>query len=244
MHISLSEHFSYRKLLRFTFPSIIMVTFTSVYGVVDGLFVSNFVGKTPFAAINLIWPFLMILGCGGFMIGTGGSALVSKTMGEGDGERANRYFSLLVLFTVALGVAITIPGFFLIEPVALLLGADKAWACDIDPAAEKIVGENSALNNISADELPTLVGDITLDGAVRRSLFSRQYNIILSNIVADVLIALCPHIPALLAPGAVWVTSGIIDTRLSDVETAFTAAGLRIREVKTAKGWCCVICEK
>ena len=81
MHISLSEHFSYRKLLRFTFPSIIMVTFTSVYGVVDGLFVSNFVGKTPFAAINLIWPFLMILGCGGFMIGTGGSALVSKTMG-------------------------------------------------------------------------------------------------------------------------------------------------------------------
>ena len=126
MHISLSEHFSYRKLLRFTFPSIIMVTFTSVYGVVDGLFVSNFVGKTPFAAINLIWPFLMILGCGGFMIGTGGSALVSKTMGEGDGERANRYFSLLVLFTVILGVAITVPGFFIIEPVALLLGADEA----------------------------------------------------------------------------------------------------------------------
>ena len=126
MHISLSEHFNYTKLLRFTFPSIVMVTFTSVYGVVDGLFVSNFVGKTPFAAINLIWPFLMILGCGGFMIGTGGSALVSKTMGEGDGERANRYFSLLVLFTVALGVAITIPGFFLIEPVAILLGADEA----------------------------------------------------------------------------------------------------------------------
>lgn len=126
MHISLSEHFNYRKLLRFTLPSIIMVTFTSVYGVVDGLFVSNFVGKTPFAAINLIWPFLMILGCGGFMIGTGGSALVSKTMGEGDGQRANRYFSLLVLFTVALGIAITVPGFFLIEPVALLLGADEA----------------------------------------------------------------------------------------------------------------------
>ncbi len=127
---------------------------------------------------------------------------------------------------------------------ALLLGAGKAWACDIDPAAEKIVGENAALNRITPEELPTLVGDITLDGAVRRSLFSRQYNIILSNIVADVLIALCPHIPALLAPGAVWVTSGIIDTRLSDVETAFTAAGLRIREVKTSKGWCCVICEK
>ena len=126
MHISLSEHFSYRKLLRFTFPSIIMMIFTSVYGVVDGLFVSNFVGKTPFAAINLIWPFLMILGCAGFMIGTGGSALVSKTMGEGDTERANRCFSLLVLFTVGLGIAITIPGMFLMEPVAILLGADEA----------------------------------------------------------------------------------------------------------------------
>ena len=126
MHISLSEHFSYRKLLRFTFPSVIMMIFTSVYGVVDGLCVSNFVGKTPFAAINLIWPFLMILGCAGFMIGTGGSALVSKTMGEGDPRRANRYFSLLVLFTVALGIAITIPGLFLIEPVAVLLGADEA----------------------------------------------------------------------------------------------------------------------
>ena len=126
MHISLSEHFNYHKLLRFTFPSIIMMIFTSVYGVVDGLFVSNFVGKTPFAAINLIWPFLQILGFGGFMLGTGGSALVSKTMGEGDKDRANRYFSLLVLFTVILGVAITIPGMFLIEPVAILLGADEA----------------------------------------------------------------------------------------------------------------------
>ena len=126
MHISLSEHFNYRKLLRFTFPSIIMMIFTSVYGVVDGLFVSNFVGKTPFAAINLIWPFLMILGGSGFMIGAGGSALVSKTMGEGDSERANRYFSLLVLFTVGLGIAITIPGMFLIRPVAILLGADEA----------------------------------------------------------------------------------------------------------------------
>ncbi len=126
MHISLSEHFNYRKLLRFTFPSIIMMIFTSVYGVVDGLFVSNFVGKTPFAAINLIWPFLQILGCGGFMLGTGGSALVSKTMGEGKPEKANRYFSILILATVVLGVTITIPGMFLMEPVAILLGADEA----------------------------------------------------------------------------------------------------------------------
>lgn len=126
MHISLSDHFNYRKLLRFTFPSIIMMIFTSIYGVVDGLFVSNFVGKTPFAAINLIWPFLQILGCAGFMLGTGGSALVSKTMGEGDRDRANRYFSVLILTTVVLGVAITIPGMFLMEPVAILLGADEA----------------------------------------------------------------------------------------------------------------------
>ena len=120
MHISLSDHFNYRKLLRFT------LIFTSIYGVVDGLFVSNFVGKTPFAAINLIWPILQILGCGGFMLGAGGSALVSQTMGEGDGDRANRYFSLLILTTIGLGVAITIPGLFLIEPLAILLGADEA----------------------------------------------------------------------------------------------------------------------
>ena len=126
MHISLSDHFNYRKLLRFTFPSIIMMIFTSIYGVVDGLFVSNFVGKTPFAAINLIWPFLQILGCAGFMLGTGGSALVSKTMGEGKPDKANRYFSILILTTVVLGVAITVPGMFLMEPVAILLGADEA----------------------------------------------------------------------------------------------------------------------
>ena len=82
--IKLSDHFSYRRLLRFTLPSIIMMIFTSIYGVVDGFFVSNFVGKTPFAAVNFIMPFLMILGTLGFMFGTGGSALVSKTMVEGE----------------------------------------------------------------------------------------------------------------------------------------------------------------
>ncbi len=126
MHISLSEHFHYRKLLRFVFPSVIMMIFTSIYGVVDGLFVSNFVGKTPFAAINLIWPFLQVLGCLGFMLGAGGSALVAKTMGEGDRERANRYFSLLIITTAVLGVVIAIPGMFVIRPVAVLLGADEA----------------------------------------------------------------------------------------------------------------------
>ena len=93
MKIRLSDHFTCRRLLRFTLPSIVMMIFTSIYGVVDGLFVSNFVGKTPFAAINLIMPFLMAFGALGFMIGTGGSALVAKTMGEGDRERANALFS-------------------------------------------------------------------------------------------------------------------------------------------------------
>ena len=93
MHIQLSDHFNYSKLLRFSFPSIIMLIFTSVYGVVDGFFVSNFVGKTPFTAVNFIMPFLMILGSAGFMFGTGGGALIAKTMGEGNAERAKKICS-------------------------------------------------------------------------------------------------------------------------------------------------------
>ena len=88
--IKLSEHFTYKKLFRFVLPSIIMMICTSIYSVIDGLFISNFVGYTPFAAINVIWPFIMILGGTGFMIGTGGSALVAKTLGEGDTDKANR----------------------------------------------------------------------------------------------------------------------------------------------------------
>ena len=97
MTIQLSEHFTYKKIFRFALPSIVMMVFTSIYGVVDGTFVSNFVGKTPFAAVNLVWPFLMILGAFGFMIGTGGSALVAKTLGENKKEDANRYFTMLIL---------------------------------------------------------------------------------------------------------------------------------------------------
>ena len=100
-NIRLSDHFSYSKLLRFTLPSIVMMVFTSIYGVVDGLFVSNFVGKTAFASVNLVMPFVMILGGMGFMIGTGGTALVSKILGEGDPDTANRTFSMMVLFTPA-----------------------------------------------------------------------------------------------------------------------------------------------
>lgn len=123
MKIQLSEHFTYRKLLKFVFPSIMMMIFTSIYGVVDGLFVSNFVGKTPFAAVNLIMPFLMILGALGFMIGTGGSAIVAKTLGEGKKERANQYFSMLVYVTIAAGIVLTVAGEIFIRPITVFLGA-------------------------------------------------------------------------------------------------------------------------
>lgn len=124
MNIQLSEHFNYKKLLRFTLPSIVMMIFTSIYSVVDGFFVSNFVGKTPFAAVNFIMPFLMILGAFGFMFGTGGSALISKTMGEGDNEKAKRIFSLLIYVSIGCGVVIAVLGIIFIRPVAALLGAE------------------------------------------------------------------------------------------------------------------------
>ncbi|MBE6688366.1 MAG: MATE family efflux transporter [Ruminococcaceae bacterium] len=124
MTIQLSDHFTYKKLLRFTFPSIIMMIFSSVYGVVDGFFVSNFVGKTPFAAVNFIMPFLMILGTLGFMFGAGGSALVSKTLGEGDNALANKYFSMLVYISIACGIVLSALGIVFLRPISALLGAD------------------------------------------------------------------------------------------------------------------------
>ena len=90
MRIQLCEHFDYKKLLRFVFPSVAMMVFGSIYGIVDGLFVSNIVGKTPFAALNLIYPFIAVLSALGFMIGSGGNAIVSKTLGEGEKEKANQ----------------------------------------------------------------------------------------------------------------------------------------------------------
>lgn len=124
MKIQLSDHFSYGRLIRFTLPSIAMMIFTSIYGVVDGFFVSNFAGKTPFAAINLIMPFLMILSTVGFMFGTGGTAIVAKTFGEGDTERANQYFSLFTYFSFAVGVVFAVLGITFTRPVARLLGAE------------------------------------------------------------------------------------------------------------------------
>ncbi|MCM1006910.1 MAG: MATE family efflux transporter [Ruminococcus flavefaciens] len=124
MNIQLSEHFTYKKLLQFTFPAIIMMIFTSIYGVVDGFFVSNYVGKTSFTAVNFIMPFLMILGAVGFMFGTGGSALIAKTLGEGKHEKAKRLFSLFIYTTAVCGVIIAILGIILIKPIASFLGAE------------------------------------------------------------------------------------------------------------------------
>lgn len=124
MKIQLSEHFTYNKLLRFVFPSIVMMIFTSIYSVVDGLFVSNFVGKTALASINLIFPFLMGLSALGFMIGTGGSAIVAKTLGEGDPKQANSYFSMLVYVTAIGGIILALLGMLLVPSVVSFLGAE------------------------------------------------------------------------------------------------------------------------
>ena len=130
MNIQISEYFTYRKLIRFVLPSVIMMIFTSIYGVIDGYFVSNVAGKTAFAAVNLVMPFVMILGGMGFMIGTGGTALVSKTLGEGNKEKANQYFSMMIIFAVLLGIVLIIAGIVFIRPVAVLFGASEAMMED------------------------------------------------------------------------------------------------------------------
>lgn len=130
MKIKLSDHFTYSKLLRFVFPSIIMMIFTSIYGVVDGLFVSNFAGKTAFASINLVMPFIMILGGIGFMIGTGGTALVSKVLGEGKKEKANKIFTMMIIFTLLLGTLLSVIGVVSMPWVADFLGATEEMMAD------------------------------------------------------------------------------------------------------------------
>ena len=130
MKIKLSDHFSYGKLIKFTLPTIIMMIFTSIYGVVDGVFVSNFVGSDAFAAVNLIMPVVMILGSVGFMIGTGGSAIVSKTLGEGKKEKAREYFSMLIYLCIVSGVALSAIGIIFIRPIAAALGARGSIADD------------------------------------------------------------------------------------------------------------------
>lgn len=123
MRIHLSDHFTYGRLMRFVLPSIVMMIVTSIYSIVDGFFVSNFAGKSAFAAVNLIMPFIMALGAFGFMIGTGGSALVAKTLGEGDKARANRCFSLLIYVTIGAGILLSGLGILFLRPIAAAMGA-------------------------------------------------------------------------------------------------------------------------
>ena len=144
MTIQLSEHFTYKKIFRFALPSIVMMVFTSIYGVVDGTFVSNFVGKTPFAAVNLVWPFLMILGAFGFMIGTGGSALVAKKLGEDKKEDANRYFTMLITLVIILGLLLTILGLIVIRPLSSALGASGQMLEDCVTYGRTLVIFNTA----------------------------------------------------------------------------------------------------
>lgn len=131
MRILLSDHFNYKKLLRFTLPSMVTLVFTSIYGVVDGFFVSNYVGKTPFTAVNFIMPFLMMLGCAGFMFGTGGGALIAMTLGQGKKEKAVSLFSLIVYVSGILGIVLAVLGFVFLEPIAVFLGADGQLLEDI-----------------------------------------------------------------------------------------------------------------
>lgn len=128
--IQLSDHFGYRRLVRFTMPSILMMIFTSIYGVVDGFFVSNFVGKTPFAAVNFIMPFLMVVGTLGFMFGTGGSALIAKMMGEGKREKAQKIFSLIIYATLVCGFVIAVISIIFLRPISVFLGAEAAMLED------------------------------------------------------------------------------------------------------------------
>ena len=144
MDIQLSDHFTYKKLFRFTLPSVVMMVFTSIYGVVDGFFVSNFAGKTAFAAVNLVMPFVMILGGVGFMIGTGGTALVSRVLGEGRRDLANRYFSMLIYATLILGLGLSAFGIAFMEPIAAFLGATGEMMGDCVLYGRIVIGFNAA----------------------------------------------------------------------------------------------------
>ena len=122
MSIKISDHFTYKKLLLFVLPSVLMMVFTSIYGVVDGFFVSNYAGKTAFAAVNFILPLMMILGGLGFMMGTGGSALIAMNLGAGKRDRANRFFSMVIEFTIIMGIVFTILGHIFLKKTAIFMG--------------------------------------------------------------------------------------------------------------------------
>lgn len=123
MHVQLSDHFTYKKLARFTMPSIIMMIFTSIYGVVDGLFVSNIVGENALSAINIVWPLIVVIGAFGFMLGTGGSAEVAKTLGQGKKNQANRYFSMIIIAVASIAIILSAACILFIRPLSYLSGA-------------------------------------------------------------------------------------------------------------------------
>ena len=194
MKIQLSDHFTYKMLLRFVLPSIIMMVFTSIYGVVDGLFVSNFVGKTPFAAVNLVMPFIMIFGGIGFMFGTGGSALVAKTMGEGDKHRANRYFTMMIVVTLICGVIISTVGVIYMEPISIFLGADEEMLADCVLYGRIVLAFNTAfmLQNVFqsfliAAEKPKLGLWVTVAAGITNMVLGAAIATGISQVVGGVL---------------------------------------------------------
>lgn len=171
--IQLSDHFTYSRLVKFVIPSVVMMIFTSIYGVVDGLFVSNFVGKTPFAAINLIFPLIMILGGFGFMLGTGGTAIVAKTLGMGEKKLATEYFTFIIASTAAMGTILSILGIIFARPVAMLLGAEgEILECAVVYARVVLIAlpffmlQNSFQNFFITAEKPKLGLAVTIAAGV------------------------------------------------------------------------------
>lgn len=182
MSIQLSSHFTYKKLFYFCLSPIVMMIFTSIYGVVDGFFVSNFVGKVPFAAVNLVMPFIMILGGVGFMIGTGGSALIAKTLGEGKQEQANCYFTMLIKLTVVLGIFLSLAGMLFIRPISYLLGATEAMIEDCVVYGRIVLAFNTAfmLQNVfqtflAAAEKPKLGLAVTTAAGVSNMILDALF---------------------------------------------------------------------
>ena len=187
MKIRLSEHFTYKKLLKFVFPSIIMMIFTSIYGVVDGLFVSNYVGEIPFSAVNLVMPLLMVFGGIGFMIGTGGTALVAKTFGEGNDKKANEIFTMLILVTVIIGAAVGGIGLLVLRPVSAFFGAKGetleyciSYGSIILPALAAFMLQNVFQSFLIAAEKPKLGLAVTVAAGVTNmvldALFVAAFN--------------------------------------------------------------------
>lgn len=196
MKIKLSDHFTLSRLLKFVAPCILMMVFTSIYGVVDGLFISNVVGDTAFAAVNLIMPFLMILGSFGFMIGTGGSAIISKTLGEKDSVKANNYFSFLVYFTIILGIVLSIAGELALPLVIKIFGATKNMYgyCEVYARIILIAIPVYMLQNIfqslfTTAEKPTIGFVITIIAGITNMILDALFVLVFKTGVAGAAIA-------------------------------------------------------